>query len=58
MAETCLGHTFVSQDGHRDGEQRTEHVEQSNGRPQRPVIFALCALGTLLNSYNAQQNSS
>lgn len=48
--------TFVSQDGHCDGEEGTEHIEQCDGCPQRPVIFTLGALRTLLDSCNTQQN--
>lgn len=47
--------TFVSQDSHSDGEEGAEHIQQGDGRPQRPVIFTLGALGAFLNSCNTQQ---
>ena len=44
------GLTFVSEHGHRYGEQGTQHVEQGYSCSQRPVILTLGALCTLLDS--------
>lgn len=44
--------TFVPEDSHCYSEQRTEHIEQRNRRPQCPVIFTLGALRSFLNSCN------
>lgn len=42
--------TFISQDGHSDGEERTQHIQQSYRRLQRPFILTLGALGALLDA--------
>lgn len=44
--------TFVPEDSHCYSEQRTEHIQQCNRRPQSPVIFTLGALRSFLNSCN------
>lgn len=46
--------TFISQDGHSDGEEGAEHIQQGDGHPQGPVIFTLGALGAFLNSCSTQ----
>lgn len=46
--------TFISQDGHSDGEEGAEYIQQGDGHPQGPVIFTLGALGAFLNSCSTQ----
>ena len=41
--------TFISEHSYSDGEQSTQHVEQSDGGLQRPFILTLGALGALLD---------
>lgn len=42
--------TFVSQHGDSDGQQGAQHVEQSDGGLERPLILTLGALGALLDA--------
>lgn len=42
--------TFVSQHGDGDGQQGAQHVEQSDGGLERPLILTLGALGALLDA--------
>lgn len=41
--------TFISEHSYSDGEESTEHIEQSYGGLQRPFILTLGALGALLD---------
>lgn len=43
----CL--TFISKHSDSDGEESTQHIEQSYGGLQRPFILTLGALGALLD---------
>lgn len=43
------GLTFISQYSNSDGEEGTQHIEQSYGGLQRPFILTLGALGALLD---------
>lgn len=49
--------TFISKYSHSDGEESTQHIEQSYGRLQRPFILTLSALGALLDACVKRINS-
>lgn len=42
--------TFVSQHGNGDGQQGAQHIEQSYGGLESPLILTLGALGALLDA--------
>lgn len=56
MTEECslldsreLRLTFISKHSNRNGEESTQHIEQSYGCLQRPFILTLSALSALLD---------